>query len=426
MSVMSAVYIQQRVWRVTRSHDLWHVLPTLKRTITKSTLHVIEGTTYLCALHPRIALGAHATSTFPEHRKICSRVPEAQGFRFQTQNHQNHLEQLGTDQKQAYQRWFWHVYGSYTSLFLFIPACFWPIYIHPLSVFSLSYLASFWQLSEVCFHTYCISLGITALYLVFVKNSKLWTPTKVHDAMYGKRPGNMGWCEKHGNSRTSNSPRESMATSTPSINMWFCWHSNMSKWKPLAVSNISGVQENSFWSSRRTGTWFQNLEIVGSNFGEVDSGMCMAVTHHHFHVSFTFYLFNLVRAYFQPNIYISPLHTLFSQLSCLPWQLAKVCLCIHLFNYHTYCISLGYYCEFWRYRDLILSVRITGTTQNHQKQLYQSWAQDGFTYYIPLFPCTFFIDHLSNLVWGYFWPIYIVHPSATNFSSTKWAHVWLV
>ena len=35
MSAMSAVYIQQRVWHVTRSHDLWHVLPTLRRTITK-------------------------------------------------------------------------------------------------------------------------------------------------------------------------------------------------------------------------------------------------------------------------------------------------------------------------------------------------------------------------------------------------------
>ena len=41
MSAMSAVYIQQRVWRVTRSHDLWHVLSTLQRTITKSTLHVV-------------------------------------------------------------------------------------------------------------------------------------------------------------------------------------------------------------------------------------------------------------------------------------------------------------------------------------------------------------------------------------------------
>ena len=40
------------------------------------------------------------------------------------------------------------------------------------TVFSLSHLASFWQLAEVCFHTYCfgyytycISLGIAALYL---------------------------------------------------------------------------------------------------------------------------------------------------------------------------------------------------------------------------------------------------------------------
>ena len=41
MSAMSAVYIQQKVWRVTRSHDRWHVLSTLKRTITKSTLHVV-------------------------------------------------------------------------------------------------------------------------------------------------------------------------------------------------------------------------------------------------------------------------------------------------------------------------------------------------------------------------------------------------
>ena len=41
MSAMSADYIEQRVWRVTRSHDLWHVLSTLKRTITKSTLHVV-------------------------------------------------------------------------------------------------------------------------------------------------------------------------------------------------------------------------------------------------------------------------------------------------------------------------------------------------------------------------------------------------
>ena len=69
MSAMSAVYIQQRVWHVTRSHDLWHVLPTLKRTITKSTLHVIEGTAYLCTLHRRIAPGACATSTF-----ICKHI----------------------------------------------------------------------------------------------------------------------------------------------------------------------------------------------------------------------------------------------------------------------------------------------------------------------------------------------------------------
>ena len=39
------------------------MLPTLKRTITKSTLHVIEGTAYLCALHRHITLGAHVTST---------------------------------------------------------------------------------------------------------------------------------------------------------------------------------------------------------------------------------------------------------------------------------------------------------------------------------------------------------------------------
>ena len=39
------------------------MLPTLKRTITKSTLHVIEGTAYLCALRRRIAPGACATST---------------------------------------------------------------------------------------------------------------------------------------------------------------------------------------------------------------------------------------------------------------------------------------------------------------------------------------------------------------------------
>ena len=38
-------------------------LPTLKRTITKSTLHVIEGTAYLCALRQRIVPGARATST---------------------------------------------------------------------------------------------------------------------------------------------------------------------------------------------------------------------------------------------------------------------------------------------------------------------------------------------------------------------------
>ena len=46
------------------------------------------------------------------------------------------------------------------------------IYIHSPHSFSLSRLASFWQLAEVCFHTYCfgyytycISLGISALYL---------------------------------------------------------------------------------------------------------------------------------------------------------------------------------------------------------------------------------------------------------------------
>ena len=39
------------------------MLPTLKRTITKSTLHVIEGTTYLCALCRHIAPGARVTST---------------------------------------------------------------------------------------------------------------------------------------------------------------------------------------------------------------------------------------------------------------------------------------------------------------------------------------------------------------------------
>ena len=39
------------------------MLSTLKRTITKSTLYLVEGTTYLCALRRHIALGAHATST---------------------------------------------------------------------------------------------------------------------------------------------------------------------------------------------------------------------------------------------------------------------------------------------------------------------------------------------------------------------------
>ena len=94
---------------------------------------MIEGTTYLCTLCQHIALGAHVTSTLPlavlhvehfsklsnnepfptkpwlfptflERRKICSGVPEAQGFWFQTQNHRNHMEQLGTDWKQPYQR----------------------------------------------------------------------------------------------------------------------------------------------------------------------------------------------------------------------------------------------------------------------------------------------------------------------------------
>jgi hypothetical protein len=35
-----------------------------------------------------------------------------------------------------------------------VPACFCPIYIHPPHSLSLSHLASFWQLAEVCFHTY--------------------------------------------------------------------------------------------------------------------------------------------------------------------------------------------------------------------------------------------------------------------------------
>ena len=39
------------------------MLPTLKRTITKSTLYLVEGTAYLCALCQRIAAGAHVTST---------------------------------------------------------------------------------------------------------------------------------------------------------------------------------------------------------------------------------------------------------------------------------------------------------------------------------------------------------------------------
>ena len=39
------------------------MLPTLKRTITKSTLYLVEGTAYLCALRRHIAPGAHATST---------------------------------------------------------------------------------------------------------------------------------------------------------------------------------------------------------------------------------------------------------------------------------------------------------------------------------------------------------------------------
>ena len=56
MSAMSTVYILQQVW---------HVLSTLKRTITKSTLNTIEGTTYLCALCQHIAPGACATSTIP-------------------------------------------------------------------------------------------------------------------------------------------------------------------------------------------------------------------------------------------------------------------------------------------------------------------------------------------------------------------------
>ena len=72
MLAMSAVYIQQRVWCVTRSHDLWHVLHTLKRTITKSTLlHVIEGITYLCALCRCIAPGACVTSTTSSSCCLC-------------------------------------------------------------------------------------------------------------------------------------------------------------------------------------------------------------------------------------------------------------------------------------------------------------------------------------------------------------------
>ena len=39
------------------------MLSTLKRTITKSTLNIVEGTTYLCTLCGHIALGVHATST---------------------------------------------------------------------------------------------------------------------------------------------------------------------------------------------------------------------------------------------------------------------------------------------------------------------------------------------------------------------------
>ena len=39
------------------------MLSTLKRTITKSTLNTVEGTTYLCALCQHIAPGARVAST---------------------------------------------------------------------------------------------------------------------------------------------------------------------------------------------------------------------------------------------------------------------------------------------------------------------------------------------------------------------------
>jgi len=50
---MSAVYIQQIVWCVTVTCDMWHVTSTLKRTITKSTLIWVA---VLCALRRQLAL----------------------------------------------------------------------------------------------------------------------------------------------------------------------------------------------------------------------------------------------------------------------------------------------------------------------------------------------------------------------------------
>ena len=55
------------------------MLPTLKRTITKSTLHVIEGTAYLCALCQCIVPGARATSTSLADGKSTDAVPMTEG-----------------------------------------------------------------------------------------------------------------------------------------------------------------------------------------------------------------------------------------------------------------------------------------------------------------------------------------------------------
>ena len=64
-SWLRAVILCQRclLFIYNKKCDLWHVLSTLKRTITKSTLNTVEGTTYLCALCQHIVPGARATST---------------------------------------------------------------------------------------------------------------------------------------------------------------------------------------------------------------------------------------------------------------------------------------------------------------------------------------------------------------------------